>query len=161
MGFAIGTRDGKELLFNDLNEAVITELAIRFERKYFNEWPELRQEINDRDGQIKEIAEREGVAVEEVRKTVGFVEKEEFPGSTRFHWTSFSYHDARKNFNLMIDELYEKNKADFSSREAVFTLFAKATLDGRLLPVARLIEKTFGKGSFRMIGKKVAISRMI
>ena len=40
-GFSIGTRDGERLLFDKLNEAVITELAKRFERAYFGQWPEL------------------------------------------------------------------------------------------------------------------------
>ena len=52
----------------------------------------------------------------------------------------------------MIDDLYLKNKGSFESKEDVFDLIAKAVLTGRLLSVARLMEKTHGKGSFRKLG---------
>ena len=73
-----------------------------------------------------------------------------------YQWVSYPYHDERQQFNALVDELFERNKEDFESREQVFNLFAEATMTGKLLPIARLIEKTFGKGSFKMIGEKSA-----
>ena len=145
-GFAIGTMDGNELLFNDVNEAIITELAIRFEREYFYEWPELRKELKARDKCIKEIAEKKGVDVQRVRDTVGSLREDK--------WQTYSYYDVRVKFNMLIDDLYEKNEGRFPSREAVFSLFAKAAMMGKILPVARLIEGTYGKGKFRELGEK-------
>jgi len=34
----------------------------------------------------------------------------------------------------------------------VYKVFLKAHFTGRLLPIGRLIEKTFGEGSFRLLG---------
>ena len=153
-GFSIGTLDGKEIYFNDIDESIIEELAIRFGREYFGEWPELAQEIKDRDEYVAWIAEEDGVDIERVRDTIGSVKKEELPDSIRFRWTSYGYNSARIKFNDLINDLYAKNRSRFRSREAVFTLFARATLTGRILPVARLVERTYGKGSFRELGKK-------
>ena len=152
-GFSIGTTDGKRLLFHKLNESVITELEIRFEDRYIAQWPELQEEISARNEYIKQVAKRDEVNIERVKETVAWVKTD---GSGGYRWVSYPYHVERQQFNALVDELYEKNKDDFESREQVFDLFADATLTGRLLPVARLIEKTFGKGSFRMIGERSA-----
>ena len=57
-----------------------------------------------------------------------------------------------KRFNLLLEEICKKNP-EFSSTDQVFDIFAKAVMTGKLLKVARLIEKTFGMGSFREIGE--------
>lgn len=152
-GFSIGTTNGKRLLFHKLNESVITELEIRFERTYMAEWPELEPELQARDNYIEQVAKRDSVPIERVRQTVAGINSDEASG---YKWVSYPYHEERQQFNSLVNSLYEKNKGDFDSREDVFKLFAEATLNGRLLPIARLIEKTFGKGSFRMIGERSA-----
>lgn len=63
------------------------------------------------------------------------------------------YKQEREKLNKLIDELYEGNRDRFNNREEVFDVFARAVMTGRLSPVARLIEKTFGKGSFRELGE--------
>ena len=117
------------------------------------QWPELQEEISARDEYIKQVAKRDKVDIKRVKETVAGIKTD---GSGGYKWVSYPYHDERQQFNALVDELYVKNKDDFESREQVFDLFANATLTGRLLTVARLIEKTFGKGSFRMIGERSA-----
>lgn len=51
--------------------------------------------------------------------------------------------------NQLIDSLYEKNKAIFTSREEVLSLFIDAQINGRLLKLGRLIEQTFGAGTLK------------
>lgn len=152
-GFSIGTKDGKRLLFHNLNESVITELEIRFENMVMARWPEVESELKARDEYVQQIAERDRVPIEKVRHTVARIKYDESSG---YKLVSYPYHDARINFNSLVDELYEKNKSEFKSREQVFSIFAEATITGRLLPIARLIEKTFGRGSFRIIGERSA-----
>lgn len=149
-GFSIGTVDRKKWLFDQINETVITELAIRFGRRYFYEWPELAQEIEKRDGYIENVVDREDLNAGITKEDIG--EIKEIAG--KIVAFTYSYHEERKKFNSLIDDLYNKNSAEFASREGIFELFAKATMTGRLLPIARLIEKTYGKGSFRRIGEK-------
>lgn len=64
------------------------------------------------------------------------------------------YRKERDFLDKTVKEIYEKNKDEFESEEEIFNLFARATMSGRLLPLARVIEKTYGKGAFRKLGKK-------
>lgn len=152
-GFSMGTTDGKTLFFRDVNEAIITELQIRFERMFLEKYPELASELEARDDYTQEVAKRDDAPIEKVREVVGEVIIDE-DGERK--WRSYAYHEERKNFTELIDELYKRNTSDFESREDVFNLFAQATLTGRILRVARLIEKTFGKEVFRAIGERSA-----
>ena len=61
------------------------------------------------------------------------------------------YREERERFNDLLDLLYEKNKDDFKDREEIFKLFTKAKFSGRLLPLARVYEKSFGRGAFKRL----------
>jgi hypothetical protein len=54
---------------------------------------------------------------------------------------------------VLLDKLYEKNTDQFSNREEVFNVFAKAMLTGNILPLGRLVDGTFGRGTLRKIGE--------
>ncbi len=151
-GFSIGTMDDKRLIFHKFDESIITELEIRFGQGYISQWTEVSEEIKARDECIKEVSKRNSVPIEEVQNVIMGIRFDKV--KEVYKQVSYGYHKERQQFNDLVDRLYEKNKDDFQSREQVFNLFAVATLTGRLLPVARLIEKTFGKGSFRKIGNK-------
>lgn len=51
----------------------------------------------------------------------------------------------------VIDNLLLKNKGRFSNREEIVDLFIRAQVTGNVLSVARLIEETYGKGTFRKL----------
>ena len=53
----------------------------------------------------------------------------------------------------LIDGLWEGNKDRFKTREDLENLFFESQFTGNLLKIGRLIEKTFGKGSFRKLGE--------
>lgn len=65
----------------------------------------------------------------------------------------------RNDLNTIIDELFEKAPDEFNDREEVYQLFAKANFTGRLLPLARKVEKILGKGALRKMGEKTATRR--
>lgn len=65
---------------------------------------------------------------------------------------SISYEKPRKVLNFVCDKILEKFPEQFSTQDEVFTLFLKAQFTGRLLEIARLVEITFGEGSFRRLG---------
>ena len=54
---------------------------------------------------------------------------------------------------MMMAEIRAKNPGEFESDEDVFRLFTQAYFTGNFLSVARLVEKTRGKGSFKRLGK--------
>lgn len=65
------------------------------------------------------------------------------------------YREAIKSMNILIDDLHEKNQLRFKNREEIFRLMVDGKMTGKVLDFARLIESTYGKGSFR----KLASSR--
>ncbi len=153
-GFSIRAMDEKKLFFNEINEAIITELMIRFEHAYFSEWPELAKEIKESDEAILHLSNRDNIPIEELKKEIGTVRKN--ADSLSSDLISYGYRGARKQLWSLVDDLFEKNRSEFKSKEEIFDLFVSATMNGGLLPVARLIEKTYGKGSFREMGEKSA-----
>ncbi len=66
----------------------------------------------------------------------------------------YSYIKERGKLNRIVKDIFKNNTSDFKSVEEIFDIFAKAAMSGKLLPVARLIEKTYGKGSFRKLGEE-------
>lgn len=63
-----------------------------------------------------------------------------------------SYLEEKIRFWELITEIYNKNKDRFKNEQEVFDVFVKGYFTGKILEAARLVENTFGKGSFRKIG---------
>jgi hypothetical protein len=70
-------------------------------------------------------------------------------------WKSMdnTYGQFRKTLIKIIDLIYERFPEKYTSTEEVFKLFSRAALNGRLLPVARAIEKALGRKAFREMVK--------
>ncbi len=71
--------------------------------------------------------------------------------SDRF--VSPAYVKEKEDLDRLINDLWSRNKKTFESADDVFKLFVSASTRGDLLPLARLIEKTYGKSWFRKIGE--------
>ena len=63
---------------------------------------------------------------------------------------SFDLPKEREILNNLIEKLYFKNKDKFKNEEEVFDLFAKSVFTGKL-SWGRLVNKTFGKGTFKKL----------
>ncbi len=68
------------------------------------------------------------------------------------------YGTERQRLKELIATLYEANKTLFKNEEDVFAYFAKAVFTGRLLDIARLVEKTLGKGAIRTLGEQTRLA---
>jgi len=55
--------------------------------------------------------------------------------------------------DVLSNKLFEKNQDKFQSESEVKEIFRKSRFTGDLLELGRLIDKTFGKGTFRKIGE--------
>lgn len=64
-----------------------------------------------------------------------------------------AYLEERRVMEALINELYEKNKNVFSGRGEVKKLVIEASLTGNILKLGKLVDRTFGKGSFRLLDK--------
>ena len=65
----------------------------------------------------------------------------------------FSRSREREKLEKLVEELWQRNQDKFQDKDEVLDLFIDAQINGNLLKVGRLIEKTFGKGIFRKIGE--------
>lgn len=63
------------------------------------------------------------------------------------------YTREREELVKLIDDIYQKNNQLFANRDQIKNLIYAAAIDGQIKPLARLIEATYGKGSFRRLGR--------
>ncbi len=70
------------------------------------------------------------------------------------HKTVFGhgYGEERMSLNILIDKIMDHH-SEYKDRQEVFDLFAQAVLQGNMMPLARVIEGTFGRGTFRILGE--------
>lgn len=155
-GLAVHTRDGKDRLLNSINEAVVEEMTKRFIKGLFDN-PIFSEEIK----QTKEIVEKYTNLVVDNNKLnnddiiSSKIVNEEIDGErvTKIATLSFTYEIQRENLNTIITKLFNRNVGDFENKEQIFDIFEKAVMTGNILPVGRLIDNTFGEGTFRKIGE--------
>lgn len=90
---------------------------------------------------------------EKISKKIG-IPKEDliWVGENENEYKSIPYRSQRKVLRYTCEEIEKQFPEKYQSADEVFKEFLKAQFTGRLLPVARLVENTFGKGSFRRLG---------
>ena len=71
---------------------------------------------------------------------------------TQNDWETFAYRPHRMVLNYVCDEIKKEFPDQYTDSGAVFKEFLKANFTGQLMTIARLVEKTFGEGSFRLLG---------
>lgn len=152
LGMGILNREGGYYL-RDWNEAMTEELNIRFEDAYASRIPFVKEDREFKTFVFKKLAEKKGKTPEQVSREVLFVTKKEIDGQIEVSIHQRPYALERKKLRTLVGDLYKENRDTFSSKEDVFTMFAQAHLRGDLLPLARLIDTTYGKGSFRLLGE--------
>ncbi|MDP2934265.1 MAG: hypothetical protein Q8N59_00620 [bacterium] len=114
-GVEVKTRDGKNIFFRDIEEAIIELVTQKF------------QDEKIAASQLFSEEDRKNIPLHRVEEGI--------------------------KLTALIDVLWERNKDRFKNREEVEKLFLDAQFTGNLLKIGRLIEKTFGKGSFRKLGE--------
>lgn len=167
VGLTVHTRDGKRMNFVNLNEAVTEEMTKRFTLKLLDNvlfaeevkrtkdlvtrYPRAitgsGEPLFDDDTFYAEVESRKSWG-EAVGRLFGAQEK-----IRKITTEGFTYQSERRILNTLIDKILESNPEKFQDREEVFEVFTKGMMTGNILSVGRLIEKTFGSGTFRRIGE--------
>ena len=78
---------------------------------------------------------------------LGFEEPDSTDPSPTF--MPFQYRQERRRLNEVLDGIVAESPDKFPDREAVFDVFARAYFSGNLLEIARMVERTYGRGAFR------------
>ncbi|MBI2036841.1 MAG: hypothetical protein HYT14_00570 [Candidatus Liptonbacteria bacterium] len=145
--------------FRRLNEAVIETLAVSFWQERVAPDEKFRGEM-EKVGRLRAVLREEGEALkaanglsdEELEQTVeevcaAFAGKEEKPELVRF-----AYSAERAALGALISMLYERNAGAFADAGAVFDLFVKSAMTGHMVELGKLIDRTFGAGTFKRLG---------
>ena len=147
-GLGVGSNDGAWFL-NLLDEAVTVELEGRVMDEIRQD-PIFRDEVDFMNQLVDQLPRLNRKEIYGLR-AVPVDDKGE--GALEIEFRPRPYVRPRAALNKLIDALYKYNRSDFKSREEVFDLFARAALTGALIPLGRVIEKTFGPGTFRELGE--------
>ncbi|MCX6723872.1 MAG: hypothetical protein NT155_01700 [Candidatus Staskawiczbacteria bacterium] len=139
----VSTTKAEEDYFKGINEAVTEELTKRFDKEYFGSISVLADDIRERDSFSATVRVNPGVVASL------FVTKEKSTAGR-----PYAYREERKKLKGMMKDIQLKNPEQFQTREDVFNVFAEAYFTGKRLRVARLVEKTYGKGAFRKLGEE-------
>jgi hypothetical protein len=169
MPYAIQTRRGGLNMFSpksgkiylhDLDEALVQTLTHRFDREFFGSFPEFSEEHVWRERFLEQVSEEEKTR-NSLWERLSYVETcdvdEDGKRFTRMFSKRYGYQREMGMLEQLIDDLYANNKEEFSSREEIFLLIMRASFTGRMLPFARLMDKTYGKGSFRTVAEATSV----
>lgn len=142
-GLKTHTRPEGEPIFVFLNEAVVSELQKRFVAT-LDDNPLFKDEIERTKATIaksKTLQEMEGL----------YYAKENQDSKTYTTADSESYKEQRGISMLLMEKIRQKNSENFANTEEVFNVFVKGLFSPNLLDIGKLIDKSFGIGTYRKI----------
>ncbi|MDZ7611653.1 MAG: hypothetical protein U5L10_02725 [Candidatus Moranbacteria bacterium] len=70
---------------------------------------------------------------------------------------STPYREQRANLKKVINDIFEFNQDKFSTAEEIFDIFVKAYFDGNIIPITRLLKKTYGNRPIKEIIQEVGL----
>lgn len=147
-------RNNDKEFFRLINEALTEELTMSFINQIKHLEP-FRSET-DQVGQLKqEFGERvfteNGSTFFDDELYFVTAERNE-DGAVDFNGQSFTYPQERAALNTLIDKTVERYQLNDLTAEDVKHQFLTGYITGNILSIGKLIDSTFGKGTFRAIG---------
>ena len=180
-GVSIFGKDGETVYFADIEEALVAEAVQTFFNQYLRKNPQFTDEIKKTDfvkSWLSKFYDYAGVPKEKQKEFLDSVysfpdvddlierlngnDNEEFKFGFLDGYLKAMFEnddvvmrermDERKKLDSLVDMILSSSKNEYTNRKEVIDVFMRANFSGKLLPLARLIEKSLGKGSFRSIG---------
>ena len=152
IGIAMLNSKKSKRYFHSINEALTEELTKRFDKEYSDKMDSLSSVAKKRKEFIASMKSKYPETDWDDMRTANA--KQEVDGSYVTTLGAYEYSNERKEFLKLVDDIYNKNRDKFSSPEDIFALFVKAAFTGRVIEISKLVESSFGKGSFRKLGEK-------
>jgi len=154
-GFTIDSPK-KRYFFGLINEAVTEELSRQFILRNLDhplikseyDWmvDDLSSQQIQKNGSVPEdLFDGEGIYIP---KTFRFKDQQELVG-----YETFSNVTGRKALTSLINTIDSKNTGAFGDPSEVFDLFVNAIFTGHMYELGKLIDRSFGRGTFRKIGE--------
>ena len=137
--------------FRGLDEAIVEETTKRLFSKIF-EFEEFKQEkewLSSPEAQTKKekYAKEYNIPKEEIIWVFPIDDKD-----LKHKFYENPYRSQREVLKYVCEEIQKQFSDKFKNPDDVYKLFLKAHFDGNILEIGRLVEKTFGKSSFRVLG---------
>lgn len=137
---------GRTVYFKGLDEGIVAEIEKRYWPRIVESDPYLEEkyaeQLKPKNRRRKaKLAKKKNIPEDEIILVTEDDDLEIFP-----------YLHQRRVLGYLVDSIYEDNKKKFDSRDDVMNLFINSIFNGQLLPIARLVEGSFGEGSFREVG---------
>ena len=132
--------------FDGLHEGIVSEQQRRFNETMLN--TSMMQKEKDRLGsdhaqEIKRvISDRRGIPIEDIM----------WVGNNQNEYETLGYPKQREVLLCICREISRIYPDEYPIPNDVYREFLRAHLTGKLLTIARLVNKTFGEDSFRLLG---------
>jgi hypothetical protein len=153
IGLTVNTRDGVQTQLIQLNEAITEELTREAtQTQFFKEV--FAYDLESIERIMKEHSDAENEDGKPLFTDQTFyveVGEKSADGSFPISTSQFTYQTERKGLQLLINKLFEANRDAFSNSQEVYALLVKGSFTGDLLKIGRLIETSFGVGTFRKL----------
>lgn len=143
--------DSSRSYFGNLDEAITEELTIRLLSKVVKH-PLFKKDL-EQTKKAKELFVNKKTENGEslVRGSEFYIYFDE--ENSMLQAAHYTKERERKSLNKLIEKIYQKNIDKFKSKDEVFYLFVQAVVTGRIIGLGRVIDNTFGKGTFRKIAE--------
>lgn len=148
IGLVVISQDGGKKYFNNLNEAVTEELNKRYATRNVND-PVFGQE------QRYFLQHTSSEWRKAHTDAYTFYPDPKKPKEEKEHlipW-GFTYQRERRLLLRLCKKVADADPKSYSHPDEVFDVFAKAAIGGNILPLGRMLERIFGKGTFRRLGE--------
>ena len=151
-------RENFSAQFRMVNEAVIEALAVQFWEERIATDERFRAEM-EKVKRLRAVLREESAAL----KTANKLSDEEFEaaageicaalqGDGEPELVRFAYSAERAALSMLISKLAEHDRASGAATGEIFGLFVKSVLSGHMVELGRLIDRTFGAGTFKRLG---------
>ncbi|MDE2001453.1 MAG: hypothetical protein KGI60_02715 [Patescibacteria group bacterium] len=164
-GLSTVSRDGAQVYFTALNEAITQELSKRLLEEVLvreRESPLFAEEIQNTETVVRRYG---GVRTSDGRRLIPPGTLYAAPRSSKpvedisdylsrggsVDVKALTYSWQRRILVSLVKNIYQKHADQFKNESEVFDVFARAYMTGDLLPMGRLVEETYGKGSFKKL----------
>lgn len=140
---------GNTLYFDGLHEAIVSDQEKKFIRKLLEleEFKKEKEELNKEENieGISGLSKEKNIPIDDF---LSFKKDKDGKRS----WKVVPYLKQREVYNYICEEILKENEDKYKDIEEVKKEFLKAHFTGNILPIARLVEESFGENSFRVLG---------
>lgn len=156
-GLFLRSRNGENEFFDYLNEG-ITELlvkelfdkAIRENEILKSEYGKMKADFPER---LNKARTHRGELLDHFVTSDPIDEGTFFISEDGYSWANFPYQKNIEALHRLVKELFSRNKEKFGSEDEILEIFKRGYFVGNFLEIGRLIDGSFGRGTFKKIGR--------